>query len=174
VARPGLPVAHPFLILFSPTALNLPCVNRRTHILTHPSPRRRPRPHTNMRLVHPYPSLSQYRSPVIFNTIDSGNTLPIQCIHQLRPYVIYDPTFSMTTPISILVHTDTSVVILALPPSFVYPPSRMSRGMGIKQIPEGYQQLEQLHTGEPKGDPPSRLYAAKNVSAGIIIAGTHF
>ena len=36
--------------------------------------------------------------------------------------------------------------------------TNVSRDGGIKQIPEGYQQLEQLHTGGPKGDPPSRLY----------------
>ena len=65
VARPGLPVAHPFLILFSSTVLTLPCVDQRTHISTHPSLRRRPHPHTNMRLIHPHPSLSRYRSPII-------------------------------------------------------------------------------------------------------------
>ena len=36
--------------------------------------------------------------------------------------------------------------------------TNVSRDGGIKQIPEGYQQLEQLHTGGPKGDPPSSLY----------------
>ena len=82
VARPGLPVAHPFLILFSPTVLTLPCVDRRTHISTHPSLRRRPHPHTNMRLIHPHPSLSRYRSPII----------------RFRKYILVHPDTTLSLP----------------------------------------------------------------------------